>query len=105
MTAHPGLRVKRIQGTADIWEMRAGRDIRVDRLEIVAEAIVGVSAKADVAARHQDHRFDIDDPEQCRPILVMCVIAAVMQRRSCMRARFGARGAMCCTNDEISRLH
>ena len=27
--AHPGLRVKRIQGTADIWEMRAGRDVFV----------------------------------------------------------------------------
>ncbi|WP_374687897.1 type II toxin-antitoxin system RelE/ParE family toxin [Promineifilum sp.] len=26
---HPGLRVKRIKGTDDIWEMRAGRDIRI----------------------------------------------------------------------------
>jgi mRNA interferase RelE/StbE len=26
---YPGLRVKRIQGTDGIWEMRAGRDIRV----------------------------------------------------------------------------
>ena len=26
---HPGLRVKRIQGTDRIWEMRAGRDIRI----------------------------------------------------------------------------
>jgi mRNA-degrading endonuclease RelE of RelBE toxin-antitoxin system len=26
---HPGLRVKRIQGTDKIWEMRAGRDIRI----------------------------------------------------------------------------
>ena len=26
---HPGLRVKRIQGTDGIWEMRAGRDIRI----------------------------------------------------------------------------
>ena len=25
----PGLRVKRIQGTDSIWEMRAGRDIRI----------------------------------------------------------------------------
>jgi mRNA-degrading endonuclease RelE of RelBE toxin-antitoxin system len=27
--AHPGLRVKRIRGAHKIWEMRAGRDIRV----------------------------------------------------------------------------
>jgi len=26
---HPGLRVKRIRGTQGIWEMRAGRDIRI----------------------------------------------------------------------------
>ncbi|MBN1139295.1 MAG: hypothetical protein JXM73_22150 [Anaerolineae bacterium] len=26
---HPGLRVKRIQGTDRIWEMRTGRDIRI----------------------------------------------------------------------------
>ena len=26
---YPGLRVKRIQGTDGIWEMRAGRDIRI----------------------------------------------------------------------------
>ena len=26
---HPGLRVKRIKGTDYIWEMRAGRDIRI----------------------------------------------------------------------------
>ncbi|MBN1583831.1 MAG: hypothetical protein JXA89_24200 [Anaerolineae bacterium] len=26
---HPGLRIKRIQGTDGIWEMRAGRDIRI----------------------------------------------------------------------------
>ena len=26
---YPGLRVKRIQGTDSIWEMRAGRDIRI----------------------------------------------------------------------------
>ncbi len=26
---HPGLRVKRVQGTQGIWEMRAGRDIRI----------------------------------------------------------------------------
>lgn len=27
--SHPGLRVKRIQGAGRIWEMRAGRDIRI----------------------------------------------------------------------------
>jgi mRNA interferase RelE/StbE len=27
--AYPGLRVKRIQGTGRIWEMRAGGDIRI----------------------------------------------------------------------------
>ena len=27
--AYPGLRAKRIQGTDGIWEMRAGRDIRI----------------------------------------------------------------------------
>lgn len=27
--AHPGLRIKRVQGTDHVWEMRAGRDIRV----------------------------------------------------------------------------
>ncbi len=37
--AHPGLRVKRIQGTADIWEMRAGRDIRIT-FEITGEAYI-----------------------------------------------------------------
>lgn len=26
---YPGLRVKRVQGTDGIWEMRAGRDIRI----------------------------------------------------------------------------
>jgi mRNA-degrading endonuclease RelE of RelBE toxin-antitoxin system len=26
---HPGLRVKRIRGTEKVWELRAGRDIRV----------------------------------------------------------------------------
>jgi mRNA interferase RelE/StbE len=26
---HPGLRVKRIRGTAKVWELRAGRDIRM----------------------------------------------------------------------------
>ena len=26
---HSGLRVKRVQGTDGIWEMRAGRDIRI----------------------------------------------------------------------------
>jgi hypothetical protein len=35
--SHPSLRVKRIQGTDNIWEMRAGRDIRVT-LEITGEA-------------------------------------------------------------------
>jgi RNA polymerase sigma factor (sigma-70 family) len=29
---YPGLRVKRIQGTDKIWEMRAGRDIRIIRI-------------------------------------------------------------------------
>jgi len=27
--AHPSLHVKRIQGTDRVWEMRAGRDIRI----------------------------------------------------------------------------
>ena len=36
---HPGLRVKRIQGTDGIWEMRAGRDIRVT-FEIVNDVAV-----------------------------------------------------------------
>jgi mRNA-degrading endonuclease RelE of RelBE toxin-antitoxin system len=36
---HPGLRVKRIKGTDNIWEMRAGRDIRLT-LEITSEAYV-----------------------------------------------------------------
>jgi len=27
--AYPGLRVKRVQGTEQIWEMRAGREIRI----------------------------------------------------------------------------
>lgn len=27
--SHPGLRVKRMQGTDGVWEMRAGRDIRI----------------------------------------------------------------------------
>ena len=26
---YPGLRVKRVQGTERIWEMRAGRDLRI----------------------------------------------------------------------------
>lgn len=26
---HPGLRVKRIRGTQKVWELRAGKDIRV----------------------------------------------------------------------------
>ncbi len=37
--SHPGLRVKRIQGTDGIWEMRAGRDIRVT-FEIVNDVAV-----------------------------------------------------------------
>lgn len=37
--SYPGLRVKRIQGTDDIWEMRAGRDIRVT-FEITDEVYV-----------------------------------------------------------------
>jgi len=27
--AHPGLRVRRVQGCKGVWELRAGRDIRV----------------------------------------------------------------------------
>lgn len=27
--SHPSLRIKRVQGTDGIWEMRAGRDIRI----------------------------------------------------------------------------
>jgi mRNA-degrading endonuclease RelE of RelBE toxin-antitoxin system len=37
--SHPGLRVKRMQGTDNIWEMRAGRDIRIT-YEITDEAYV-----------------------------------------------------------------
>lgn len=37
--AHPGLRVKRVQGTRRVWELRAGRDIRVT-FEIEADAYV-----------------------------------------------------------------
>ncbi len=36
---YPGLRVKRIQGTNNIWEMRAGRDIRIT-LEITEETYI-----------------------------------------------------------------
>ena len=36
---YPGLRVKRIQGTDDLWEMRAGHDIRIT-LEITEDAYV-----------------------------------------------------------------
>ncbi len=36
---HPGLRVKRVQGTAKVWELRAGRDIRVT-FEIKENAII-----------------------------------------------------------------
>ncbi|HMT21919.1 MAG TPA: hypothetical protein PKE20_11870 [Promineifilum sp.] len=36
---YPGLRVKRIQGTDGIWEMRAGRDIRIT-FEISDESYV-----------------------------------------------------------------
>jgi mRNA-degrading endonuclease RelE of RelBE toxin-antitoxin system len=35
--SHPGLRVKRMQGTDNIWEMRAGRDIRIT-FEITGKA-------------------------------------------------------------------
>lgn len=37
--SRPGLRVKRIQGTDGIWEMRAGRDIRIT-FEITDRAYV-----------------------------------------------------------------
>jgi mRNA-degrading endonuclease RelE of RelBE toxin-antitoxin system len=36
---HPGLRIKRVQGTDTIWEMRAGRDIRIT-FEITGEAYI-----------------------------------------------------------------
>lgn len=36
---HPGLRVKRIRGTQKVWELRAGKDIRVT-FEIEQEAYV-----------------------------------------------------------------
>ena len=36
---HPGLRVKRVQGTKGVWELRAGRDIRVT-FEIETDAYV-----------------------------------------------------------------
>jgi mRNA interferase RelE/StbE len=36
---HPGLRVKRVQGTERIWEMRAGRDLRIT-FEIEEETYV-----------------------------------------------------------------
>lgn len=36
---HPGLRVKRIRGTDRVWELRAGRDIRVT-FEIEQEAYI-----------------------------------------------------------------
>ena len=36
---HPGLRVKRVRGTERVWELRAGRDIRVT-FEIEADAYV-----------------------------------------------------------------
>ena len=36
---HPGLRVKRIRGTERVWELRAGRDIRVT-FEIEQEAYI-----------------------------------------------------------------
>lgn len=36
---HPGLRLKRMQGTDGIWEMRAGRDIRIT-FEIVNDVAV-----------------------------------------------------------------
>ena len=37
--AHPGLRVKRVQGTGGVWELRAGRDLRVT-FEIETNAYV-----------------------------------------------------------------
>ncbi len=37
--SYPGLRIKRVQGTDGIWEMRAGRDIRIT-LEITDDAYV-----------------------------------------------------------------
>jgi mRNA interferase RelE/StbE len=37
--AHPGLRVKRVQGTEGVWELRAGRGIRVT-FEIGKDAYV-----------------------------------------------------------------
>lgn len=37
--SYPGLRVKRIQGAERIWEMRAGRDIRIT-FEIEPDAYV-----------------------------------------------------------------
>jgi len=37
--SYPGLCVKRVQGTSSVWEMRAGRDIRVT-LEIRENAYV-----------------------------------------------------------------
>ncbi len=36
---HPGLRVKRVRGTDGVWELRAGRDIRVT-FEIETDAYV-----------------------------------------------------------------
>lgn len=36
---HPGLRVKRMRVTEGVWELRAGRDIRVT-FEIAADAYV-----------------------------------------------------------------
>ena len=36
---HPGLRLKRMQGTDGIWEVRAGRDIRIT-FEYVNEVAV-----------------------------------------------------------------
>jgi hypothetical protein len=37
--AHPGLRIKRVRGTEGVWELRAGRDIRVT-FEIETDAYV-----------------------------------------------------------------
>ncbi len=37
--SHPGLRLKRMQGTNGIWEIRAGHDIRIT-LEFVDEVTV-----------------------------------------------------------------
>lgn len=37
--SYPGLRVKRVQGTSAVWEVRAGRDIRIT-FEMAGEVAV-----------------------------------------------------------------